>query len=141
MPAVRRQAHRHIQGLATQEPRGAELHPADLGKARGGPLAVQALDLDLPPLKAEGVVHALLAGRGISCAPRQDVGIGLVQIAQGLLLGRHRHGPEITGRYHRGVLWSPSYFAASCGGAPLSVIAEYVKSQREANQGLAFLPA
>lgn len=40
--------------------------------------------------------------------------------------------PEITGRYHNGVLWSPSYFAASCGGAPLSVIAEYVKSQREA---------
>ncbi|MCV6592706.1 MAG: transposase, partial [Silicimonas sp.] len=32
----------------------------------------------------------------------------------------------------QGVLWSPSYFAGSCGGAPLSVIAEYVKSQREA---------
>ena len=32
--------------------------------------------------------------------------------------------PEITGRYHKGVLWSPSYFAASCGGAPRSVIAE-----------------
>ena len=43
--------------------------------------------------------------------------------------------PEITGRYHKGVLWSPSYFAASCGGAPLSVIAEYVNSQREAAQG------
>ncbi|WP_420882191.1 transposase [Rhizobium gallicum] len=42
--------------------------------------------------------------------------------------------PEITGRYHKGVLWSPSSFAASCGGAPLSVIAEYVKSQREAAQ-------
>lgn len=27
-------------------------------------------------------------------------------------------------------LWSPSYFAASCGGAPLSVIADYVRSQR-----------
>jgi putative transposase len=40
--------------------------------------------------------------------------------------------PEITGRYKTGVLWSPSYFAASCGGAPLSVIAEYIKSQREA---------
>jgi putative transposase len=39
--------------------------------------------------------------------------------------------PEVSGRYHDGVLWSASYFAASCGGAPLSVIAEYVRSQRE----------
>lgn len=27
-------------------------------------------------------------------------------------------------------LWSPSYFAARCGGAPLSVIADYVRQQR-----------
>lgn len=26
-------------------------------------------------------------------------------------------------------LWSPSYFAASCGGAPLSIIAEYISNQ------------
>lgn len=38
--------------------------------------------------------------------------------------------PEITGRYHKGVLWSPSYFAASCGGAPLSIIRQYVEQQR-----------
>ena len=30
--------------------------------------------------------------------------------------------PDIAGRYHDGVLWSPSYFAASTGGAPLEVI-------------------
>ena len=35
------------------------------------------------------------------------------------------------GCYRKGVLWSPSYFAGSCGGAPLTVIAEYVRSQRE----------
>jgi len=40
--------------------------------------------------------------------------------------------PEISGRYRKGVLWSPSYFVASCGGAPLSIIAEYVRNQREA---------
>ena len=40
--------------------------------------------------------------------------------------------PEVSGRYRQGVLWSPSYFAASCGGAPLSVISQYVRSQREA---------
>ncbi len=38
--------------------------------------------------------------------------------------------PEITGRYYRGVLWTPSYFVASCDGAPLAVIAEYVRNQR-----------
>jgi putative transposase len=38
--------------------------------------------------------------------------------------------PEITGRYHQGVLLTPSYFVASSGAAPLSVVAEYVHSQR-----------
>jgi putative transposase len=37
----------------------------------------------------------------------------------------------VSGRYHDGVLWSASYFVASCGGAPLSVIAEYVRTQRK----------
>jgi putative transposase len=45
------------------------------------------------------------------------------------LLREHR--PEISGRYKNGVLWSPSYFAGSCGGAPLSIIAEYIRHQRE----------
>ena len=48
--------------------------------------------------------------------------------------------PEITGCDHNGVLWSPSYFAASCGSAPLSVIADYVKSQREAAKGRSRVP-
>jgi putative transposase len=26
--------------------------------------------------------------------------------------------------------WSPSYFAASCGGAPLSIIKEYIEQQK-----------
>lgn len=37
------------------------------------------------------------------------------------------------GRVHRwfykGVLWSPSYFAASCSGAPLSIIKQYIEQQ------------
>ena len=48
--------------------------------------------------------------------------------------------PEVTGRYHKGVLWPPSYFAASCGGAPLSVIAEYVKSQSGAARSRSRIP-
>lgn len=39
--------------------------------------------------------------------------------------------PEVSGRYFNGVLWSPSYFAASCGGAPISIIKRYVEQQRK----------
>jgi putative transposase len=39
--------------------------------------------------------------------------------------------PEIRGRYYNGALWSPSYFAASCGGAPISILKQYVEQQRE----------
>jgi len=37
--------------------------------------------------------------------------------------------PSIANRYYKNVLWSSSYFAASCGGAPLSVIKQYVEQQ------------
>ncbi len=41
------------------------------------------------------------------------------------------HRPEIRQHYGlRNTLWSPSYFAASCGGAPLSIIKRYVENQR-----------
>ena len=45
------------------------------------------------------------------------------------------HRPEITGRYFKGVLWTPSYFAASCGGAPISIIRQYVEQQRAVERG------
>ncbi len=38
--------------------------------------------------------------------------------------------PDIARRYWKGVLWSPSYFAASCGGAPISIIRRYIEQQR-----------
>ena len=38
--------------------------------------------------------------------------------------------PSIANRYRKGVLWSPSYFVSSCGGAPLSIIRQYVENQR-----------
>lgn len=43
---------------------------------------------------------------------------------------RQQH-PVMAGRYYKGVLWSPSYFAASCGGAPLSLIRQYIEEQRQ----------
>lgn len=39
--------------------------------------------------------------------------------------------PDIAKRYYwKGVLWSPSYFAASCGGAPISIIRQYIEQQK-----------
>jgi putative transposase len=41
---------------------------------------------------------------------------------------------EFTGQVNRhsmnGHLWSPSYFAASCGGAPISIIRQYIEQQQ-----------
>jgi putative transposase len=41
---------------------------------------------------------------------------------------RKQH-PELDDQYWKGVLWSPSYFASSCGGAPLSIIKQYIENQ------------
>ena len=38
--------------------------------------------------------------------------------------------PSLQDRYWKGVLWSPSYFASSCGGAPISIIKKYIEQQQ-----------
>ncbi|WP_111861354.1 IS200/IS605 family transposase [Acinetobacter sp. CFCC 10889] len=42
---------------------------------------------------------------------------------------RTKH-PEIKNKLWANALWSPSYFAASCGGAPISIIKQYIESQQ-----------
>jgi len=42
-----------------------------------------------------------------------------------------RDRPELRRFAHKG-LWSPSYFAASCGGAPIEIVRKYVANQRSA---------
>jgi putative transposase len=41
---------------------------------------------------------------------------------------------EYTGRIDRtgtgSVFWSPSYFAGSCGGAPLNIVKDYIEHQK-----------
>jgi putative transposase len=37
--------------------------------------------------------------------------------------------PELERYYWKGGLWSPSYFIASCGGAPLKIVKEYIENQ------------
>lgn len=39
--------------------------------------------------------------------------------------------PDIAERYYYNrVLWSPSYFASSCGGAPIEIIRQYIEQQQ-----------
>lgn len=46
------------------------------------------------------------------------------------LLIRKKNYPSIKMRLWGGALWSPSYFAGSCGGAPIAVIRKYIEQQR-----------
>lgn len=43
---------------------------------------------------------------------------------------RKEHPAHIRRYLWDGHFWSPSYFAASCGGAPLSIIKEYIDNQK-----------
>lgn len=38
--------------------------------------------------------------------------------------------PSIQNKLWGGALWSPSYFAASCGGAPIAIIKQYIEQQQ-----------
>jgi putative transposase len=46
------------------------------------------------------------------------------------LLIRRKEYPSIREKLWGGSLWSPSYFAGSCGGAPLEVIRQYIEQQK-----------
>lgn len=46
---------------------------------------------------------------------------------------RKRQYPSIHKNLWSGSLWSPSYFAGSCGGAPLEKVREYIESQSTPN--------
>ncbi|EZQ11569.1 IS200/IS605 family transposase [Acinetobacter sp. Ver3] len=43
---------------------------------------------------------------------------------------RTKH-PEIKNKLWGNALWSPSYFAASCGGAPIGIIKQYIQQQQQ----------
>ena len=46
---------------------------------------------------------------------------------------RKKGYPSIQKKLWDGSLWSPSYFAGSCGGAPISVLRQYIEAQRTPN--------
>lgn len=43
---------------------------------------------------------------------------------------RQMNYPSIARKLWGGALWSPSYFAGSCGGAPIAVIRQYIEQQQ-----------
>ena len=54
----------------------------------------------------------------------------LVNSLKGVSSRRLRQNwPQLEEKYYKGVLWSPSYFAASCGGAPIEIIKKYIEDQ------------
>lgn len=46
------------------------------------------------------------------------------------LLIRKKGYPSIQKKLWGNALWSPSYFAGSCGGAPIDIIRTYIEQQR-----------
>ena len=47
---------------------------------------------------------------------------------------RENHWPEVTQAMWGKHFWSPSYFVTSTGGAPLELVAAYVRNQRNPNK-------
>ena len=43
---------------------------------------------------------------------------------------RKKNYPSISKKLWGGALWSPSYFAGSCGGAPIEIIRQYIEQQQ-----------
>ena len=43
---------------------------------------------------------------------------------------RKKNYPSVRRKLWGGALWSPSYFAASCGGAPIEIVRQYIEQQR-----------
>ncbi len=57
---------------------------------------------------------------------------GLVNSLKGVSSRRVRKAdyPSIKNKLWGNALWSPSYFASSCGGAPIGLIRQYIEQQR-----------
>ena len=45
-------------------------------------------------------------------------------------LVRKKNYPGVRKKMCGAALWSPSYFASSCGGAPIEIVRQYIEEQR-----------
>jgi putative transposase len=58
----------------------------------------------------------------------------LVNSLKGVSSRRLRQNwPELEEKYYKGVLWSPSYFVGSCGGATIEAVRKYIEAQNTPN--------
>ena len=53
---------------------------------------------------------------------------GLKSVSSRLI--RKKNYPSIAKALCGNALWSPSYFAGSCGGAPIEIIRQYIQQQQ-----------
>jgi putative transposase len=65
----------------------------------------------------------------VNYPPKHSIS-ALVNSLKGVSSRLLRERPDLARRYWRGVLWSPSYFAASCGGAPIGILKAYIEQQK-----------
>jgi putative transposase len=56
---------------------------------------------------------------------------GLVNSLKGVSsrMIRKKNYPTINKHLWGSALWSPSYFSGSCGGAPISIVRQYIEQQ------------
>ena len=75
----------------------------------------------------EDHVHLL-----VSCPPKIAVSnfVGKLKGKSSYVLRKY-YLPQLKKRLWGNHLWSPSYCVSSCGGAPLSIIKEYIRNQRK----------
>ncbi len=84
-------------------------------------------DFDSEPIEFEGEYdHVHLP---VNYPPKVAVS-KLVNSLEGIssLMIRKKNGPNIRKKLWGGALWSPSYFAESCGGAPISLFASILSN-------------
>lgn len=43
---------------------------------------------------------------------------------------RKKYSSSLRKKLWGGALWSPSYFAGSCGGAPIEIVRQYIEQQK-----------
>lgn len=94
----------------------------------GFSLAAKRLDLSLVELNHDrNHVHIV-----VEYPPK----VSISEMANGLkgnssFVVRRDRRQELAGKLWGSAFWSTSYFAASCGGAPLEILKQYVRSQQE----------
>lgn len=83
-------------------------------------------EADLIEVDGEGDhVHLL-----VNYPPKVSVS-SLVNSLKGVSSRLLRKGfSDLHDHYWKGVLWAPSYYAGSCGGAPISIVRQYIEQQQ-----------